>query len=103
MRRLQPGKILLAQNGKDALDILERTKCDLVLTDIQMPVMDGLVMLRRMRAADRPWRKLPAVAVSAAATGNDRRAALSAGANAFLAKPVSPDALYEAVTRRMRD
>lgn len=76
--------IMVASNGAVAWQTLTAQPLDLLITDITMPVMDGLALLRRLRADGHPT--LPVVVVSAHA--EQRAAAFQAGANAFLAKPV---------------
>lgn len=99
LKRVQPKKILTAHDGEEALRILEAEECGVVLMDTHMPVMDGLVATRRIRASDAAWRNIPIIAVSAAATGDEMEACFNAGADAFLAKPISPEALYEKIVR----
>jgi CheY-like chemotaxis protein len=99
LRRVQPKRVFTARNGEEALRILEEEECGIVLMDTHMPVMDGLAATRRIRASDAAWSNIPIIAVSAAATGDEKEACFSAGANAFLAKPISPDDLYEKIVR----
>ncbi|NCC24878.1 MAG: response regulator [Deltaproteobacteria bacterium] len=93
--------VLLAQSGREALDILEREDVDCVLMDIQMPDIDGLEatkiirswnsaspLSRKARAA-----KLPIVAITAHALRGDREAFLEAGLDRYLSKPLDKDAL----------
>ena len=79
---------------QEALDRVPVDKPDLVLMDIQMPLMDGLETMRRLR---QHGLGLPMVAVSANTSRQDRAQALAAGANAFLSKPISREALLENV------
>ena len=83
-----------AENGEVALRQAETSQPDLVLTDIVMPVMDGLELIRRLRA-HAVLRSLPIVVISASATDADQVAALQSGANAFLGKPVEQDVLLQ--------
>lgn len=99
LARLMPKAVLIAPNGAEALAILQKQRCDVILMDIRMPVMDGLVATKKIRASDASWRNTPIIAVSAAAAGSDREACRRAGMNAFVAKPVSPEDLYETLAR----
>ena len=72
----------------------ETCQPDLVLTDFVMPVMDGLELIRRLRA-HAVLRSLPIVVISASATDTDQVTALQSGANAFLGKPVEQDVLLQ--------
>lgn len=103
LSRTAPKKILTAPNGEEALKILEKERCDVVLMDIQMPVMDGLTATKRIRGADTPWRNVPIIAVTAGARGDEREACARVGMNGFLSKPVSPEELYERLARACAD
>jgi CheY-like chemotaxis protein len=83
--------IVVAGDGAAALECIVTHAPDLIITDITMPVMDGLELLRRLRADGQP--ALPVVAVSAHA--EQRAAATAAGADAFLVKPVALRQLAE--------
>ena len=90
----------IAADGQQALDRLAAGPYDLVLMDMQMPVMDGLEATRRLRADPR-HATLPVVAMTANAMSSDRERCLQAGMNDFVAKPVDPDLLLEALQRWM--
>ncbi len=87
----------LAENGQDALDQALRTRFDLIVMDVQMPVLDGMEATRRLRDArpDAP----PVIAVTANAFVEDRTLCLAAGMSDVLAKPVEPEPLYEMLLR----
>lgn len=84
--------VIDAQNGKEALEILEKKSVDLVLMDIMMPVMDGYTAIRRIRE-NTQWKNLPVIALTAKALKEDREKCISAGANDYLPKPVDYDML----------
>jgi PAS domain S-box-containing protein len=81
----------IAGNGQIALDMTDTNKYDLILMDVQMPVMDGLDATRGLRARGCT---LPILGMTANAFEEDRQACLSAGMNDFVTKPVIPDTLY---------
>jgi CheY-like chemotaxis protein len=89
-------------NGVEALDALERQTYDLLLSDVQMPEMDGLEATRRIiqrwPSSERPW----IVAMTAEAMSGDRERCLAAGMNDYLAKPIRVDELVAAIKRTPR-
>ena len=87
---------LQAEHGKDALDLLEREDVDLILLDIQMPVMDGYATAREARSRPK-LAEVPIVALTAHAFAEDRDRCLEAGMNDYLSKPIRPDRLIAAV------
>ncbi|MCR5875462.1 response regulator [Phenylobacterium sp. J426] len=92
--------LVLADNGRLGLDSWRARAFDVVLMDIQMPVMDGLTAIREIRQAERErpcGARTPIIVLSANAMEHHRREALAAGADLHLAKPVRPDALVEAL------
>ncbi len=88
----------IAGDGQEALDKLARKAYDLVLMDMQMPVMDGLTATRRIRE-NAAWAALPVIAMTANAMPIDRARCLEAGMNDHLPKPIDPAALYQALQR----
>ena len=89
-------RVTIAGNGREAIDRLMRDDYDLVLMDMQMPVMDGLSATMEIRARPQ-WREMPIIAVTANAMDQDRDRCTAAGMNALLAKPIEPDLLWEAL------
>ncbi|MFN3596745.1 MAG: response regulator [Rubricoccaceae bacterium] len=87
----------LAANGLEALEALARQPYDLVLMDVQMPVMDGLEATRRIRETLPPERQPYVLALTANAMQGDRERCLGAGADAYLAKPIDLERLREAL------
>jgi PAS domain S-box-containing protein len=83
----------IAENGQAALDKVSRATYDLVLMDVQMPVMDGLEATAAIRA-NPAWDYLPIVAMTANAMRQDRVACLDAGMNDFIPKPIEPVRLW---------
>lgn len=79
---------LTASHGLEALDLLDQHPIDLVILDIDMPEMDGIAVLKHIRA-DARFQYLPVVMLTASGNDDDRVQAESAGANGFLTKPVS--------------
>jgi len=90
-------QVSLAADGQQAVDAVRRTAPDLILMDVQMPVLDGLAATREIRRL--LGRGLPILAMTANAFGADRQACLDAGMDDHLPKPVDPDRLYAALLR----
>ena len=87
-------KVVVAQNGQEALDLLPLENIDLVLMDIQMPVMDGLTATQHIRA-QKQYKNLPIFAMTAHAREEDKQQCLAAGMNLHLAKPITLKALKD--------
>ncbi|SNT10701.1 PAS domain S-box-containing protein [Noviherbaspirillum humi] len=85
--------VVVANNGEEALQIMQTRAIDCILMDVQMPVMDGLEATRRIRSGER-WHNLPIIAMTANASAMDRENCLAAGMDGFLSKPIDPDQLY---------
>ena len=90
--------VAVAANGKEAVDMLPTEPFDIVLMDIQMPVMDGLEATTAIRARERTTGEhIPIVALTAHAMKGDEEQCRAAGMDAYLAKPVAAAKLYEVV------
>lgn len=87
-----------AEDGQVAVQMIEKNDYDLVLMDMQMPVLDGVSATMRIRANPR-FRSLPIIAMTANAMASDREKCLQAGMNDHLAKPIDPDKLFDALLR----
>jgi CheY-like chemotaxis protein len=91
-------RCLSASNGLEALNLLDRERVNLILTDLSMPVMDGYRMTQLIR--ERPGlERVPIVAVTAYAQSDENEAALRIGCNEYLTKPFKPRQLLEVVER----
>ena len=86
-----------AGSGEAAVAAVERGAHDLVLMDVTLPGMDGLAATRAIRALNGAGARVPIIGISGRSEPRDRDAALAAGMSAFMAKPVSPAALAEAI------
>ena len=87
-----------AQNGLEALEKLLTKAADVLLVDINMPQMDGLTFLSRLRRQRPSIRSIPALVLSTESAVHDKNAARAAGANFYLIKPVSPEILTSYVS-----
>ena len=88
--------VCVAQNGKEAIDLLSDDHFDCVLMDIQMPVLDGIEATRLIRA-NPALREMPVIAMTANVSGEDRERCLAAGMNDFIGKPFKPYAFYAVI------
>ncbi|WP_434514960.1 response regulator [Dechloromonas sp. ARDL1] len=84
----------VAEDGAEALSRLREYRYDLVLMDVQMPTMDGIEATRQLRRIP-GLEALPVIALTGNAFAEDRQACLEAGMSDYLAKPVSPELLFE--------
>ncbi len=86
-----------ASSAKEALAILDSNEIDIIVSDIGMPEVDGLQMLRQIRALPAPKRSTPAIALTAYSRAVDRTKALQAGFQAHVPKPVDPHELVTVI------
>ena len=91
-------QVQLAKNGQQALERLEEFSYDLVLMDLQMPVMDGYTATRRIRE-NPAWDRLPVLAMTADAVAGVREQVLEVGMNECITKPIEMEQLFGALAR----
>lgn len=92
-------QVVLAHHGQEAVDLFPTAPWDVVLMDIQMPVMGGLEATALIRALEPATRRVPIIAVTANAMESDRQACMQAGMDDFLSKPINASALQASLTR----
>jgi CheY-like chemotaxis protein len=100
--RLAGYRCVSARNGREAVEAFDHERPDIVLTDISMPVMDGLEEVASIRARSYGV-AVPIVAVTAHALGGDREYALREGCTEYLAKPFRPRELLAVVERLLKE
>lgn len=93
-------EVVEASSGFDALRLLPRGPYDLVISDINMPDINGLELVRFIRKSDQ-HKHTPVVLISTQSSERDRERGLSLGADAYLAKPFTPESLREEVLRQL--
>ncbi len=94
----------LAKNGQEVVKILSEKNFDIVLMDIQMPIMDGYEATRAIREMERKsGEHIPIIGVTAYAMKEDRQKCLDAGMDDYLVKPVKEDVLLESIRKHMPD
>ena len=96
LRRIQNARIVEASDGVDALKKLSESKYDLIIADINMPLMDGLKLLSFIRN-DPSHHKVPVIIVTTEGAESDRDQGMKLGANAYLTKPIQVNDLVKTV------
>lgn len=91
-------EVLEAENGEQALSAIGQTSIDCLITDVNMPGMDGMELVQRMRA-DQVHRTLPILLLTTTFDGSKKNSAFEAGATGWLGKPFLPAELIEAVAK----
>jgi two-component system chemotaxis response regulator CheY len=87
LNRIRGLTVVEADDGVDALRKLAAGKLDIILTDINMPIMDGLKLVRRVRS-DEAMKDIPIIIITTEGADEDRQRALALGANAYITKPI---------------
>jgi PAS domain S-box-containing protein len=93
--------VLIANNGLEGIEMATEHKPDLILMDIQMPVMDGYEAMRRLRR-DSDLKSIPILALTASVLEEDRQKIMDCGADGFLMKPISRKHLYIEISRYLK-
>ena len=96
IKRIPSCHVIEATDGVDALKKLSSEKIDLILADINMPVMDGLKLVSLVRG-NPAYKDIPVIIVTTEGAEEDRKRALSIGANAYLPKPIQTQELLKLV------
>ena len=92
-------RIEVARNGKEALDMFGTSRYDLVLMDVQMPVMNGLVAADKIRGLEMSTQgHVPIIAITANAMLGDKEQCLAVGMDDYISKPIEPDLLIEKIS-----
>lgn len=88
--------VLEAGNGIEALEVIAQNKVDLIVTDWNMPEMDGLTFVKTLRSKDQ-YKEVPILMVTTEAAKEDILTALRSGVNNYVVKPFTPEILQEKV------
>jgi two-component system, chemotaxis family, chemotaxis protein CheY len=97
LRRFKDAKVIEAVDGVDALKKLQEETVDMILVDINMPVMDGLKLVSLVRQNPK-IKDLPIVIITTEGAEEDRQRGLALGANAYIAKPIQSAHLLKVIT-----
>jgi two-component system sensor histidine kinase/response regulator len=102
-------QVTLASTGKEAVKVFKKNNFDLILMDVQMPVMDGFEATGRIRQWEQraarnaqPEAHIPIVAMTAHAMKGDREKCIAAGMDDYVSKPIKPEALFTAIENQTR-
>ena len=90
--------VTAAEDGKQALALLATNPVDVVITDLNMPVMDGVALIRALRA-DARWRAVPILMLTTESDSSKKTEGRTAGATGWIVKPFNPEKLVEVVNR----
>jgi two-component system, cell cycle response regulator DivK len=94
-------EITEAENGEEALSAIKKQRPDLILMDVQMPIMDGYTATRRIKA-DGALRSIPIIAVTSYALSGEEKKARAAGCDDYVPKPFSPRQLLAKIRDYLR-
>ena len=93
-------EVVVANNGREVLDMMKNQSFDIILMDVQMPEMDGIETTAAIREEEKKTKKhIPIVAMTALAVKGDREQCLEAGMDDYVAKPIKPDHLFKVIER----
>jgi two-component system chemotaxis response regulator CheY len=96
MKRISDSKVIEATDGVDALKKLSSEKVDIILADINMPIMDGLKLVSLVRG-NAFYKNIPIIIITTEGAEEDKKKALALGANAYLTKPIQTQELIKLV------
>ena len=89
-------EVFAARDGQEGIDMAESIKPDLILLDIQLPVMDGYTVARHLRT-NTELAQVPIIAVTSYAMTGDRGKTIAAGCNGYIEKPINPDTFADEI------
>lgn len=93
-------EVFAAMDGREGIKYADKLRPDLILLDIQLPMMDGYAVARNLRA-NADLADIPIVAVTSYAMAGDREKALEAGCNGYIEKPINPDTFMKQVEQHL--
>jgi two-component system, chemotaxis family, chemotaxis protein CheY len=98
IKRIPNTKVFEASDGVDALKKLSSERIDMILADINMPVMDGLKLVGLIRT-DPAYKDLPVIIITTEGAEEDKKKAMAIGANAYLTKPIQTQELMKLISQ----
>ena len=93
-------EVVSAENGRLGIELAAQQSFDLILLDMQLPIMDGYSVARELRL-DRDLKTIPIVAVTSYAMAGDRERILAAGCDGYMEKPINPDTFVADIRRHL--
>ena len=94
-------RVEIAENGQEALGMLNQNRFDCVLMDVQMPVLDGVEATKTIRTMDGDVKEIPIIAMTAYAMSGDREKFLASGMDDYIAKPIDQEGLVKTLQRNL--
>jgi PAS domain S-box-containing protein len=94
--------VSIANNGQEAVEMATRGDYDLILMDIQMPVMDGITATAAIRSLPNEKQRIPIIAMTAHAMSGDREKSLAAGMDDHITKPIDPELLFATLVKYIK-
>ena len=94
-------RVFIVSNGKELIELLEKEEIDMVFTDVNMPVMDGLTATKAIRSMPK-WKNLPIISISSMSFGHEIQAMEVAGMDAAIPKPISARNIYTALEKYLK-
>ena len=94
-------EVVTAENGLDAMEKLGTESINLVVTDMNMPYMDGIELTKNLRN-DENWKNLPIVMVTTEADDDERKKAMDAGVDDYLVKPANAEQITDSIKRILK-
>ena len=101
LARVKRVTVTEAEDGVDALRKLATGKFDLIMTDINMPIMDGLKLVKRIRS-DEKHAQTPIIVITTEGSTEDRQRAMALGANAYITKPIQAPQVIQKVKELLK-
>jgi two-component system chemotaxis response regulator CheY len=101
LSRVRGLSVAEADDGLDALKKLAAMSFDIIITDINMPIMDGLKLVKRVRSDER-YADIPIVIITTEGGAEDRKRALALGANAYITKPIRAPQVIKTVKELLK-
>jgi two-component system, chemotaxis family, chemotaxis protein CheY len=101
LKRIRGVRIVEASDGVDGLKKVSAEKFDMIFTDINMPVMDGLKLISLVRE-DATHKGIPIVVITTEGAQEDRQRALALGANDYITKPIQPNRILEVAKQLLK-